>query len=387
MPKIAILGANGQVGAELCLLLGRVPEVELVPVCRSRSGSAFLRWQGVACRHGRPADNLHAAALFSDCDAVVNCALATGSPRAMRRAEDRIIEAMVRHSRPDAVLVHFSTQNVYGDPRPAQRVRWRSLYGRAKLSTERHLARVARATGRQPYVFRLGHVCGALQDISNSIREEIRRGEVILPERDHASNTVYTVTLRDAIVAAVAGKVAPGTYDLMNVPQWTWAQVYEYEAHSLGEPLAVRRVAAAARAGFVRGMLRAARGLLAGAAGNSFLRQLVGSLIAHLPESLSQRGHAWWHCVRARRQIGDLATARVPAEHLSWVANGTRFPAGITPTRTSLQTDPYRGIGAAPAGGGVWPPDLPPASTAGTASPASTPNVIPQGDDAGEASP
>src|SRR5262249_62355175 len=90
MPRIAVLGANGQVGAELCLLLARIPGVDVVPICRNRSGSAFLRWKGIHCRHGRAAVAEDARSLFADCDVIVNSALASGTPVEMRRTEDAI---------------------------------------------------------------------------------------------------------------------------------------------------------------------------------------------------------------------------------------------------------------------------------------------------------
>ncbi|MGH8211171.1 MAG: NAD(P)H-binding protein, partial [Steroidobacteraceae bacterium] len=87
MLKVGIVGANGQVGAELCLLLAARKDIELIAICRSRSGSAFLRWHGIACRHGRVADQADAARLLSDCDIVVNSSLASGTPAEIRRIE------------------------------------------------------------------------------------------------------------------------------------------------------------------------------------------------------------------------------------------------------------------------------------------------------------
>src|SRR5262249_741297 len=75
MMRIAVLGANGQVGAELCLLLSRQENVEVVPVCRTPMGSAFLRFHGLACRHGQPANPLEAHRLLGDCDVIANLAL------------------------------------------------------------------------------------------------------------------------------------------------------------------------------------------------------------------------------------------------------------------------------------------------------------------------
>ena len=88
MTRIAIVGANGQVGTEVCLRLREAADVEVVPVVRNLSGSAFLRLNGVDCRHGRIADPEQARHLIGDCDVVVNFALSnTAIPRIDTRRE------------------------------------------------------------------------------------------------------------------------------------------------------------------------------------------------------------------------------------------------------------------------------------------------------------
>ena len=94
MTRIAVLGANGQVGAEVCLLLRNQPDVELIPVCRNPRSSSYLRYHGMACRHGLPADADQARELFAGADVILDFALAQGLPRDTRR----IHEAMIRNS-------------------------------------------------------------------------------------------------------------------------------------------------------------------------------------------------------------------------------------------------------------------------------------------------
>ena len=65
MKRIAIVGANGQVGTEVCLRLREVQGIEAVPVVRNPSGSAFLRLNGMTCRHGRIADTKEARELIA----------------------------------------------------------------------------------------------------------------------------------------------------------------------------------------------------------------------------------------------------------------------------------------------------------------------------------
>jgi nucleoside-diphosphate-sugar epimerase len=355
MTRVAILGANGQVGAELCLLFARMPGIELIPVCRTRSGSAFLRWQGIACRHGRVAEPAEAPSLIGDCDVIVNCVLSTGSPRDMRRAEDRVSRAIARFSRADAVIVHLSTQSVYGNAAPG-RWRWRNPYGRTKLATEKTLRRACRAARKQCFIFRLGHVCGPLQNISADIRERILRGEVILPTGDAASNTVYTVTIRDAVVMAMSAKFSPGTYDLMNVTQWSWRQVYEFEAASAGVELQAAYVGVPPRPSALRHLMGSFSRPMHALAAQLWWRDLIASTIAYVPVRLSRHAHAWWHRSRALREIAALSRPPRLPEGLDWRANGSHFPPGMPATEESLAARPYDSLLSTDR---CWPDDLP----------------------------
>lgn len=356
MRKVAIVGANGQVGAELCLLLARDPRIALVPVCRTRSGSAFLRAQGIAVRHGSVADPRQARDLLGDCDLIVNAALATGTPRQIRAAEDAIIRNVLAAAPPRARVAHFSTQSVYGDPSPGRLIRWRNPYGRAKLGTERTALRAARASGRELCVLRLGHVGGELQGISADIRAALAQGQALLPAADMPSNLVYTVTIVDALQKIDAGDVAPGIYDLMCAPQLGWRQVFEIEAGLAGiEAASIETLATPARRHPLRALLSSAARLVATPA----MRDLLAKLLASVPERWNARANAWWYRQRARTEIGALGRRRDPAPHFSWVANGSNFIATLTPTLTLLAARPYADLlrtGRAP-----WPSDLAPA--------------------------
>ena len=88
MTRIAVLGANGQVGAEACLLLRNQPDVELIPICRNQRSSSYLRYHGIPCRHGLPADADQAGELLAGADVILDFALALGLPRDTRRINE-----------------------------------------------------------------------------------------------------------------------------------------------------------------------------------------------------------------------------------------------------------------------------------------------------------
>ncbi len=357
MGKVAIIGANGQVGAELCLLLADRPDFQLIPICRTRSGSAFLRWQGIACRHGRVADARDAQRLLADCDVVINCSLATGTPAEIRNTEDRIVHSACAHSMPGASIIHFSTQSVYGDPRGSRAIRWRNPYGRAKLATERSIRRAARQFAKKAYILRLGHVCGSLQEISNTIRSQIQAGDVVLPRADRSSNTVYTAAVAGAVLQIIEGQAEPGTYDLMNTPRWTWSAVYEYERSQCGvddySPEFADSEGAPGGAKFLR---RTIAGLAGSLASIEWIRDVLAKVFAHLPDGLNAHAQAWWYLRRARMEMGALHTRRPMAEHLTWIENGTRFFPAARQTKELLATT---FIGPILRERASWPEDLP----------------------------
>jgi dTDP-4-dehydrorhamnose reductase len=364
LPKIAILGANGQVGAEVCLLLRQMGGFDIIPVCRSRSGSAFLRWQGIACRHGRPADPQAAARLFGDCDVIANFALSTGNPAQIRITEDLLVRNAFEYSPSHATIIHFSTQSVYGDPRRGRRVRWRDPYGRAKLLTERTVRTAQRRWRKPAFILRLGHVSGELQGISQDMRTELLEGRVVLPDVDVPSNTVLTAVIAAAIRQIATHRIEPGTYDLMNCPQWTWQQAYAYEAQRCGatfRPTIVAVPPSAPGAGILGKLRQSAAALLTGRRSRE---AAANALQALATQRLGRRLQAMWGLRRAHSEIAALIyrAAIRPPDHLSWVNNGTR-PFPQVPTAELLQRAPYP-LALAPSASAAWPSDLPDATAA-----------------------
>jgi len=318
--------------------------VDLVPICRNRSGSAFLRWQGLSCRHGSASESAQAPALFGDCDVVINTIVPIGTPRETRRADEQIIHNMVAHSKPCARLVYFSTAMVYGNPRPGLALRIKSEYARTKLRGERLFAAVAKASGREFYILRLGHVCGELQNITRGIRDKIGKGDAILPERDCISNSVYTASIAEAMLLIAAGRVSPGTYDLMNNPQWTWRLVYEHEARQCGTAIAFRTSPCAheeaGRTGLLRWPIKSA---LKSAHSFPMIRECGRRILSALPSAANDHWHASWLQSRAAREIAELSASRPrPPEETSWVPLGRAYICQLSVTKALLENPQYR---------------------------------------------
>src|ERR1022692_2748293 len=306
MTRIAIVGANGQVGAEVCLRLREAEGIEVGPVVRNVSGSAFLRLNGMDCRHGRIGDPGDAERLIGDCDAVVNFALSTTAiPRVDREVNRKIVRGILAGAKSGATIVVASTIMVYA---PAVKFRFLDSYGLEKLIVEKMFGRLCRASPHPFFVFRLGHVMGDLQNITRKMCGQIRGGRVALPHQGcTGSNTVFTATIVEGIVQAAGGVQPPGTYDLITSPQWSWLEVYAYYAAQLQVPLELAEVDDVhhpqSKSGGAGGLVHRWLGYLTH---NQSLRERLMFLLAFLPAELNQRIYSQYLRTRARAEINTL---------------------------------------------------------------------------------
>lgn len=241
-PRIVVLGANGQVAAEVvCRLVAAGADV--IPVCRSHRGSAFLRSRGIAVRHGAIDQACDAARLVGDADLVANFALALGKPSDMRDGNNAIIGNALQFSPSASRHVFFSTLAVNPELVPAGAPVEMSSYGSEKLRNERLAAKRAGRLGKSLLILRLGHVTGALQGISAEIANRVIAGTIVLPDPNRLANVTDTSTIARALLdVAVRDQPAIGRFDLTESPPRRWIDVLNDEAGRFGHSLAVEQV-------------------------------------------------------------------------------------------------------------------------------------------------
>ena len=225
-----MIGANGQVGTEVCLFLSLTRDVRVVPICRTPLSSVFLRRCGLECRHGEIEDADRAAALLEGCDVVVDCSF-PGGPLAERRARiRRILVNAVHHAPRDARFVYMSSISAFGmgqTSRTFRRYAWaRTSYGAQKRWAERLAVRLCRTANHPLYVLRLGQVHGELQGVSRNITRGLLATQVFVPTG--LSYTVFAFTISEALTEIARGREAPGHYTLVSSPEWTWQEVHEF---------------------------------------------------------------------------------------------------------------------------------------------------------------
>ena len=212
--------------------LAGVAGVEVVGVCRNRSGSAFLRLNGIECRHGDVAIESQAYDLLRDSDVVMQLAYRAPRSRSGRLSNRMTARNCVLASPKKSHTVAASTIMVYGPDLPFGVL---DAYGLEKLFLERLILRNATQASHRATVLRIGHALGDLQPLSEQIGQALKRGLTELPlSGTRPSNTVFVASLADVAVRAVEDRLPNGTFDLVTSPQWTWAEVFNWYAAELG---------------------------------------------------------------------------------------------------------------------------------------------------------
>lgn len=237
--NIAVIGANGQVGREVSLLL-HVMGVKVVPISRTELGGIFLERCGLRCRYGAIGDPNDAKQLLEGCDLVADFSHPQGLPTEVRPAVKSNIENTLRWARAKSPYVYISTISAFGMLHGESKMKNYLLAHSRYAADKRYLERLAlNGQGmRDVYVLRLGQVHGDLQRVSQEFMEEVALGKVYLPfSADTASYTVFCFTIAEALVNIALGKERPGRYTLVSTPPWTWGEVYAYWASQLSSEL------------------------------------------------------------------------------------------------------------------------------------------------------
>lgn len=340
--KVAILGANGQVGAEVCMILRNHENISLVPVCRNRLGSAYLRYQGIACRHGYPTDNIQAKMLLGDCPVVANFALSGGMSHKVSEVNKRLIRNSIECSPHGSTILYFSTVAVYGDPTLGKWLRWKNSYTKEKLRCERLAIKYGKEFNKKVYVLRLGHVCGQLQNITNLIQEDIinKNGTVTLPDRK--SNVVHVSTVADAILKASSDCLGrPGIYDLLNIPQWTWKEIYEFEANNVGHQAYINHSNNEKTSTVFIKAIDLITHIVKAISSNPVSKECIRSQMVYLPDKINYFLQAIYYKNRAMYEISALNQQTINNNALNWMEMGECQLTALAKTREIIRKKKY----------------------------------------------
>jgi len=332
MTTIAIIGANGQVGSEVCLFLSQMSNVKVVPICRTVLASAFLRRCGLNPRLGSIDGSVRSAHLFEDCDLVADFTLPQGKPSAQRKAIFNTSKNAIEQAPGGARYVYISSIMAFGmggESQPFRRyIMAQTIYGQAKRYGERLVFRIGRKIGREIYILRLGQVHGELQGVSRKILNELRNEPAHIP--DIPSYTVFAFTIAEALLNIALGKEEPGRYTLVSVPQWTWQEIYEYYAHRCGiDPRVILLPARLkSRRSLFRIILSYIKNFTINSSANFAIRHrelIVGYILSRFP-NIEARMYAIYSRHRARIEISGVTRQKEASLYRPFLPRPGKLP-------------------------------------------------------------
>ncbi len=220
MKRIGIIGANGQVGLEVSLLLSVRDDVEVVAFCRNPVASAVCRRFGLDVRHYNIADPSGLTRAFEDLDLLVDMTLPVGTAAEMRLAIDKLLTAVLGAASKKTAFVYTSSVAVTiapGGPVLPFLFLPRTPYAAAKRFGEARAGKLARARGIAVSVLRLGQVHGRLQAVSLDL---LAGKTPALEEPGPPTCVVFCRTIADALSALAEGREPHDRYTLLSEPRW-----------------------------------------------------------------------------------------------------------------------------------------------------------------------
>lgn len=226
-PRVAILGANGQVGSELALVLQESDQIDLIGVVRSEYGAALLRLAGIPHATASFDDAKALARAIGDCDLIVDLTYPSGQLPDIPGMIEANIRAVMRAARRGAGYLHMSSIMAFGMPSGGTQLRNylvpRASYGHIKRWAEGCAVRLARDHGVEAFVFRLGQVHGVLQAVTQDYRRRVEAGALRFEADPQAlSTTVFANAIADAVLVCASRQVeSERTYTLVSNPQWS----------------------------------------------------------------------------------------------------------------------------------------------------------------------
>lgn len=323
--RLAIVGANGQVGTELCFLF-RKDGVDVVPIVRNRIGAIFLNYHGFDCRIAEIANENDSKNALYDMDVVIVAALALdsgGYTRRSRRANDEIMRNSVKFCKDHAKIIYLSSIRAFSSKVDEHIPKFHVSppYDVEKRHGENTLFKSCKNEGKIGYALRLGHVFGRNQPRSWNIIDLLSdRAEIHLQvSPDRLSNSLHVPTLKEAIMICAKSDLTPGTYSIVNCPQWTWRNVFDYYRGSTdvifhGDPEKRRgqitNKISRAVYGFMHAPAQEGYRTLAGLASEGERR--FGPLRLYLPTGLEQYLRCRYFAANASSEMKELVESSAP---------------------------------------------------------------------------
>lgn len=232
--NIAIVGANGQVGTELCFILKERGHY-VRPIIRNKLAQSFLKHHGFDCHIQDITDEEDAIKAFKGIDIIIISTYVidvAGPSHRSRKINNKIIYNCLKYSSTHTAIIYFSSIRALSwkvDP-ITSRFKPRPPYDKDKKSGERVLLKNCSRYKKKGFALRLGHVVGLNQAKTKKFRNQLvgKKHVYFQVDPDKPSNVLHCVTLADGIIKLIKFNLPSGIFSIVNSPQWTWKELFDY---------------------------------------------------------------------------------------------------------------------------------------------------------------
>lgn len=341
MINIGIIGANGQVGSEVSLLLSKMENVRVIPICRTEFGAAFLKRYGIECRIGSISKEEEAKSLLKDCALIADFTYLKGLPSEIKSKSKTIITNAIINSPPNCKFVFASSMMAFGMGKHNVEFKnylfARSVYGAMKRYSEKISCRLGEKFKKEVYILRIGQVHGELQSVTRKMLHEIKDETTFIP--DSSSYTVFAYTIAEALVSIAMGKEKPGLYTLVSKPEWSWEEVHKHYCKKLGiNPEII--LTKTNKLTFLDNLARNIKKSFS-KFGSYYAEVIASYFLIHFPK-LEQRLMALYYIQKAKAQIyesknahiyspyGDIHTGRILGKRLVSLSDSRKSMIELT---------------------------------------------------------
>jgi len=237
--KVALLGGDSQVGAEVALYLSLKKETNLICFVRSEYSTALLDAMSVPYLIVDYRNTKLLKEAFADCDIALDFTYpAAQPPDVWRIARDNIL-AVLSSMRKGSKYVYMSSIMAFGMPNhvssPKVFVFPRTFYSHTKRKLERSVESLGRKFGIHAFIFRLGQVHGLLQSVTQGFISALS-GDILYVKGKPTdlTNTAFPSFLVEIVMKCARNDLKPGVYTLVQTPQWTLEELFDYYRRRYG---------------------------------------------------------------------------------------------------------------------------------------------------------
>lgn len=234
VPKILIYGASSQVGSSVALFLSRKKLASCTCLIRNANSSIFFEINEIPFHITTKLSGEELRGLVQSHDAVLDFTYPSGQANTILSAIKENMRHIIKQMNAKQPYFHMSSIMAYGFPDGNKNLKHyhipRTSYGYIKRNAELAAKKLGAKYNVPIYNFRLGQVHGFLQSVNASYRSKLcSNANIYLDGKANDSvNIIFIHSLSYAILDCIGYKYQPGLYTLVNEPQWSLQELYEY---------------------------------------------------------------------------------------------------------------------------------------------------------------